>query len=87
MSQKTMSKAKCTSCGKECEVPFKPTPGKPVYCRDCFSANRARPATSDVRSSPSFEPKQAWARRRDQGQIQKADERVKPLHKFSHAPQ
>ena len=32
-----MHKATCSSCGKGCEVPFKPTQGKPVYCRDCFS--------------------------------------------------
>ena len=31
-----MHKAKCSECGKDCEVPFKPTEGKPVYCRDCF---------------------------------------------------
>lgn len=26
----------CDQCGKECEVPFRPTAGKPVYCSDCF---------------------------------------------------
>lgn len=26
----------CSTCGKECEVPFKPTSSKPVYCSDCF---------------------------------------------------
>ena len=26
----------CTKCGKRCEVPFRPTEGKPVYCIDCF---------------------------------------------------
>ena len=26
----------CSSCNKETQVPFKPTPGKPVYCRDCY---------------------------------------------------
>lgn len=31
-----MHKAVCADCKKECEVPFKPTEGKPVYCRDCF---------------------------------------------------
>lgn len=29
-------KAVCSECGKECEVPFRPTAGKPVYCNDCF---------------------------------------------------
>ncbi len=31
-----MHKATCSDCGQECEVPFKPIEGKPVYCRDCF---------------------------------------------------
>ena len=33
----TMHKATCSNCGKECEVPFRPTGSKPVYCRDCFA--------------------------------------------------
>jgi len=32
-----MTKVTCASCRQECEVPFKPTSSKPVYCRDCFS--------------------------------------------------
>jgi CxxC-x17-CxxC domain-containing protein len=35
-----MHKATCTECKKECEVPFKPTEGKPVYCRDCYQKHR-----------------------------------------------
>ena len=31
-----MHKATCAECGQECEVPFKPTEGRPVFCRDCF---------------------------------------------------
>ena len=31
----------CSSCGKETEVPFRPTAGKPVYCRECFAEQRA----------------------------------------------
>jgi len=32
-----MHKTTCSKCKKECEVPFKPTQGKPVYCKECFS--------------------------------------------------
>jgi ATP-dependent RNA helicase DeaD len=32
--------AVCHDCGSECEVPFKPTEGRPVYCRDCFQMHR-----------------------------------------------
>lgn len=35
-----MHKATCSDCGKETEVPFKPTEGRPVYCRDCFAKHR-----------------------------------------------
>ncbi len=31
-----MTKVICDECGKECEVPFKPSSDKPVYCSDCF---------------------------------------------------
>ena len=29
-------KAVCSECGRECEVPFRPTQGKAVYCNDCY---------------------------------------------------
>jgi CxxC-x17-CxxC domain-containing protein len=32
----THHKATCTTCGKPCEVPFKPMNGKPVFCREHF---------------------------------------------------
>jgi len=32
-----MTKVTCSSCGEECEVPFKPTSTKPVYCDNCFA--------------------------------------------------
>ena len=35
-----MHKATCADCGKECEVPFKPSGDRPVYCRDCFSKRK-----------------------------------------------
>jgi CxxC-x17-CxxC domain-containing protein len=33
----------CTQCGKETTVPFKPTQGRPVYCRECFQQRRISP--------------------------------------------
>ena len=40
MEDREMHKATCSDCGAECEVPFKPTEGKPVRCQDCFRKNR-----------------------------------------------
>lgn len=31
---------KCSACGKETQVPFKPTGDRPVYCRDCYMKQR-----------------------------------------------
>ena len=31
-----MHPARCDKCGNDCEVPFRPTEGKPIYCDDCF---------------------------------------------------
>jgi len=31
-----MHKAICAKCGNECEVPFRPSGDKPVYCSKCF---------------------------------------------------
>ena len=30
----------CADCGKNCEVPFKPSAGRSVYCKGCYSARR-----------------------------------------------
>ncbi len=40
--ERQLFSAVCTACGKETQVPFKPTPGKPVYCRDCYSKRGGR---------------------------------------------
>ncbi len=35
-----MHKAICSDCKQDCEVPFKPTQGKPVYCKECYSKHK-----------------------------------------------
>ncbi len=42
-----MFKTTCSNCGKDCEVPFRPTSGKPVYCSDCFEKMGGRSPSSD----------------------------------------
>ena len=41
-----MHKSVCADCGKECEVPFRPTRDRPVYCQECW-AKRRPPRTED----------------------------------------
>src|SRR3989338_2637913 len=31
-----MHPAVCDNCNKNCEVPFRPTSGKPIFCSNCF---------------------------------------------------
>jgi CxxC-x17-CxxC domain-containing protein len=35
-SPRQMFPVKCSECGKDTEVPFEPTNGRPVYCSDCY---------------------------------------------------
>jgi CxxC-x17-CxxC domain-containing protein len=46
--------AECENCGVTCDLPFKPTNGKPVYCRDCFKKNNDRDGRDD-----DFAPKKS----------------------------
>ena len=69
--QKTMFEIKCSDCGKTARVPFKPTAGKPAYCKTCFSKRRFTQSESVSRAN-GFDPKQAWARRRENTQGNKA---------------
>lgn len=62
-ADREMHKTKCSNCGKECEVPFRPTGAKPVYCNDCFRTmgdsdrdRRDRPRHEDRGSRPSAAP-------------------------------
>jgi CxxC-x17-CxxC domain-containing protein len=43
---KTETRTNCSQCGKETTVPFKPTQGRPVFCRECFQQRRATAATA-----------------------------------------
>jgi CspA family cold shock protein len=54
-----MYPATCSQCGTETSVPFMPTSGRPVLCRDCFGAQRGggmgggRPSGGSRPSRPS----------------------------------
>lgn len=37
---KPMYPAVCSNCGQDTMVPFQPTGGRPVLCRDCFQASK-----------------------------------------------
>jgi len=35
--ERTFTRVICSECKKECEIPFKPSGDRPVYCKECFS--------------------------------------------------
>lgn len=35
------TRAICSQCGKETTVPFRPTQGRPIFCRECFTQKRS----------------------------------------------
>ncbi len=37
---RTETRTNCSRCGKETTVPFRPTQGRPVLCRECFQQAR-----------------------------------------------
>ena len=37
---RVMHQAVCDQCGKPCELPFRPTGDRPVYCSACFEGKR-----------------------------------------------
>lgn len=41
----SLYRAVCSDCGRECTVPFKPDPDRPVYCQACWAARRSRNRT------------------------------------------
>jgi len=36
------TRATCSACGKETTVPFRPSQGRPIYCRECFQQRKPR---------------------------------------------
>jgi CxxC-x17-CxxC domain-containing protein len=46
-SGKQETVATCSVCGKETTLPFRPTQGRPVFCRECFGQQK-KPARAAV---------------------------------------
>jgi len=65
--ERILTKVICAECGQECEVPFKPTADRPVYCRECFAKRKGGGGGSDssVQEQGDFKLKtKSFSRRR-----------------------
>ena len=45
----------CADCGTTTTIPFRPTQGRPIYCRLCFKARRNGPS-SNAKAPVSRDP-------------------------------
>ncbi|MDD4939844.1 MAG: hypothetical protein PHE18_04475 [Candidatus Omnitrophica bacterium] len=63
--ERRLFQAICAECHRECEVPFKPTGDRPVYCKDCFSRRKqAGPQGGSFQGRPQGGP---FKEERDKG--------------------
>jgi CxxC-x17-CxxC domain-containing protein len=78
-----MFEATCASCGKTCEVPFRPNGMKPVYCKDCFAANGG----GDSAPAKSYDrgPRREFDRN-DRGDHRDFNRDSKPAYRTERAP-
>jgi len=53
---RTETRTHCSECGIETTVPFKPTQGRPVLCRQCFQNKRSVPVTQVPAVGPQAVP-------------------------------
>ena len=51
---RTETRTECSECGISTTVPFKPTQGRPVLCRQCFK--NKRPAAPEAAAAVPAEP-------------------------------
>ena len=52
---RTETRTQCSECGVETTVPFKPTQGRPVLCRQCFQM-KARAVAAQPEPQPAMQP-------------------------------
>jgi len=61
--ERTYTQAVCAECNKECEIPFKPSGDRPVYCKECFS-KRKRGNSFNASRNNRFEERNFSSQRR-----------------------
>lgn len=70
----------CTTCGKPCEVPFRPDGTKPVLCRDCFARKNSAPVNPKQMQREHFANDQHSQRQHETNHIQVLNTENKQNH-------
>jgi len=51
---RTETRTECSECHIETTVPFKPTQGRPVLCRQCFQTKRSQVSSTPITAAEMF---------------------------------
>ncbi len=81
--ERTFTRVICSDCNKECEIPFKPSGGRPVYCKECFSKRKQNSQFSTSRDNRPEErtfPQKRHFDKRQSKKRQKPDTEKKPFY-------
>jgi len=81
--ERTYTKVICSDCNKECEVPFRPTGDRPVYCKECLPEHRkSNPfnATRDSRPEERDFPREVRSDKKKAKKKKKLDKEKKPFY-------
>ena len=80
--ERTYTRVVCADCNKECEVPFKPSADRPVYCKECFSKRKKGNPFNTNRDNRPQERDFPRERRSDERQAEKRQKPVKKKKSF-----
>ncbi len=83
--EKTYTRVICADCNKECEIPFKPSGDRPVYCKECFSKRKKGNAFNAHRDNRPGERDFSRERRFDKRQPERGRGPSKRRGRFSQA--
>jgi len=76
----------CFECGKDTEIPFKPSGNRPVFCKECFALRKGRPAPVTPAQPLSSAPAQASAPATPTERSKKAGKPAKAPKKAAKKP-
>ena len=80
--ERTYTRVICADCSKECEVPFKPSADRPVYCKECFSKRKGGNQFNANRDNRSEKRDFSRERRPDKTRLEKRQRPVKKKKSF-----
>ena len=80
--ERTYTRVICADCNKECEIPFKPSAGRPVYCKECFSKRKTGTSFNANRNNRPTERDFSREHRSDKMQAGKRQRPVKKKKSF-----